>query len=138
MPTDLALHESASRLALFADLDGPQLEELLGRMEEASYNEGEWILRRGATDVGLYVIVDGEVDIAVDGQPVDTASDGDYFGEIALIDEGVRSASITAATDLRCYGITPWEFRPFVEEHPHVAWALLENLARRLRAAQAA
>ena len=47
-----------------------------------------------------------------------------------------RSASIVAATDLLCYGLTPWEFRPFVEEHPKVAWALLQALARRIREGQ--
>jgi CRP-like cAMP-binding protein len=50
----------------------------------------------------------------------------------------VRSASVVAATDLRTYFLTPWEFRPYVEEHPELAWKLLQNLARRLRAAQTA
>jgi CRP-like cAMP-binding protein len=49
----------------------------------------------------------------------------------------MRSATITADTDLLCYGITAWEFRPFVEEHPKVAWMMLQTLARRLRDAQA-
>ena len=66
-----------------------------------------------------------------------TLSSGDYFGEIALIDEGTRSATITAATDVTAYGMTSWEFKPFVEDHPQVAWALLKTLAQRLRAAQA-
>jgi CRP-like cAMP-binding protein len=75
--------------------------------------------------------------VSVRGEKRTTLSPGDYFGEIALIDEGMRSASITAATDLLCYGMTPWEFRPFVEEHPQVAWTLLTTLAKRLREAQA-
>jgi len=62
-----------------------------------------------------------------------TLSSGDYFGEIALIDEGTRSATITAATDVTAYGMTSWEFKPFVEDHPQVAWALLKTLAQRLR-----
>jgi CRP-like cAMP-binding protein len=74
--------------------------------------------------------------VSVGGEPRGTLGPGDYFGEIALIDEGVRSASITAATDLLCYGMTPWEFRPFVEQHPQVAWGLLQTLARRFRGEQ--
>ena len=56
--------------------------------------------------------------MSVAGEHRATLGPGDHFGEIALIDDGVRSASIVAATDLLCYGLTPWEFRPFVEEHP--------------------
>jgi CRP-like cAMP-binding protein len=73
----------------------------------------------------------------VGGEVRATLGPGDYFGEVALIDEGPRSASITAATDILSYGLTAWEFKPFVEEHPQVAWAMLQTLARRLREAQA-
>jgi CRP/FNR family transcriptional regulator len=55
---------------------------------------------------------------------------------MALLDEGPRSATVVAATDLSCLALSAWEFRPFVEEHPEVAWVLLKTLARRLRAAQ--
>ena len=87
----------------------------------------------GATGAGFFIIAEGNADVSVGGEHRATLGPGDHFGEVALIDDGVRSASITAATDLLCYGLTPWEFRPFVEEHPQVAWALLETLARRAR-----
>jgi CRP/FNR family transcriptional regulator len=67
---------------------------------------------------------------------VGTLGPGDYFGEIALIDNGPRSATIVATTDLRCRGMTAWEFRPFVQEHPEMAWHLLESLVARLREAE--
>ena len=57
------------------------------------------------------------------------------YGEIALIDGGPRSATVTAATDLVCYGLTFWEFRPLVEGNGAIGWKLLQALARRLRAA---
>jgi CRP/FNR family cyclic AMP-dependent transcriptional regulator len=79
------------------------------------------------------VIAEGNANVTVGGEQRGTLGPGDYFGEIALIDDGVRTASITAATDLLTYGMTPWEFRPFVEEHPEVAWTLLRTLARRAR-----
>jgi exodeoxyribonuclease VII small subunit len=56
--------------------------------------------------------------------------------EIALIDDGARSATVTAVSDLRCYGLTSWEFRPLVESNASIAWKLLETMAQRLRAAQ--
>ena len=74
---------------------------------------------------------------AADNARIDCVLSRGELTRIALIDDGVRSASIVAATDLLCYGLTPWEFRPFVEEHPKVAWALLEALARRIRESQA-
>jgi CRP-like cAMP-binding protein len=57
---------------------------------------------------------------------------------MALLDTGgQRSASITAGDGLRCAGMTAWNFKPFVKDHPEVAWALLKTLAQRLRAAEA-
>ena len=82
------------------------------------------------------MIEDGNATVSIDGKIVRTLGPGEYFGEIALIDSGPRSATIVASTDLRCQGITAWEFRPFIEEHPEVAWALLETLASRLRDAE--
>ena len=61
---------------------------------------------------------------------------GDYFGEVALIDEGARTATITAATDVVCFGLTYWEFRPLVQQNATIAWNLLQTLAKRLRTVQ--
>jgi CRP/FNR family cyclic AMP-dependent transcriptional regulator len=95
------------------------------------------VTAEGASGAGFFIIADGNATVSVGGEEKATLSPGDYFGEIALVDEGTRTATIVAATDLRCYGLTAWEFRPFVEEHPQVAWPLLKTLARRLREAQA-
>ena len=61
---------------------------------------------------------------------------GDHFGEIALIDEGVRSATITATTDLVCYGLTLWEFKPLVLGNGAIGWKLAHSLAKKLRTAE--
>ena len=78
----------------------------------------------------------GEASVSVHGHGRDKLGPGDYFGEIALIDEGGRSATVTADSELRCYGLTSWEFRPLVEGNAAIAWKLLETMAKRLRAAQ--
>jgi CRP-like cAMP-binding protein len=122
---------------LFADLDERELQMLSRQLHERRFSEGAAVTTEGDTGAGFFVIAEGNARVTVGGEERATLGPGDYFGEIALIDEGVRSASITAATDLLCYGMTPWEFRPFVEEHPQVAWALLRALSRLFRDAQA-
>ncbi|MGH3118443.1 MAG: cyclic nucleotide-binding domain-containing protein [Gaiellales bacterium] len=125
------------QVPLFAELKERELELLARQLHERRFPEGAEVTKEGDTGAGFFVIAEGNAEVTVAGEPRATLGPGDYFGEIALIDEGVRSASITAATDLLCYGMTPWEFRPFVEEHPQVAWSLLQTLARRFRETQA-
>ena len=125
------------QVPLFADLDEEDLAGLANQMKERRYAEGRPMTSEGSGGAGFFVITEGNATVSVGGEPKSTLGPGDYFGEIALIDEGTRSATITAATDVTAYGMTPWEFKPFVEDHPQVAWALLKTLAQRLRAAQA-
>jgi CRP-like cAMP-binding protein len=61
---------------------------------------------------------------------------GDFFGEIALIDGGERAATVTAVGELVCHGLTYWDFQPLVKENAAIAWALLQALAKRVRADQ--
>jgi len=129
--------EALRNVPLFIDLDEPDLEQLARQMHERRFAEGTEVTTEGATGAGFFVIAEGNANVSVSGEQRATLGPGDHFGEIALIDDGIRSASIVAATDLLCYGLTPWEFRPFVEEHPQVAWALLQVLARRFREARA-
>jgi CRP-like cAMP-binding protein len=129
--------DAVRNVPLFNDLEEKDLEVLARQMHERRFPEGAAVTTEGATGAGFFVIAEGNADVSIAGEHRATLGPGDYFGEIALIDDGVRSASIMAATDLLCYGLTPWEFRPFVEEHPQVAWALLQTLARRNREAQA-
>jgi CRP-like cAMP-binding protein len=127
--------EALQQVPLFSNLDEKDLDQLSRQMHERRFPEGAEVTTEGATGAGFFVIVEGNADVSIGGEHRATLGPGDHFGEVALIDDGVRSASITAATDLLCYGLTPWEFRPFVEDHPQVAWALLETLARRSRQA---
>jgi CRP/FNR family cyclic AMP-dependent transcriptional regulator len=129
--------ETLRKVPLFSDLGNRELERLAGHFKERTFPEGSTVTEEGGTGAGFFIVADGNATVSVGGEERATLGPGDYFGEIALVDEGTRTATITAATDLRCYGLTPWEFRPFVEEHPQVAWPLLKTLARRLREAQA-
>ena len=129
--------EALRNVSLFAELDEQDLEQLSRQLHERRFPEGSDVTVEGAGGAGFFVIAEGNAEVMVGGEHRATLGPGDHFGEIALIDAGIRSASIVAATDLLCYGLTPWEFRPFVEEHPQVAWALLQVLARRARESSA-
>jgi CRP/FNR family cyclic AMP-dependent transcriptional regulator len=130
------LVESLKRVPIFAGVRDKDLERLVKAMRESRFNEGEAITTEGHSGVGFFLIEHGNATVSLRGEIVRTLGPGDHFGEIALIDEGPRSATVTATTDLRCRGLAAWEFKAFVQEHPEVAWPLLETLASRLRDAE--
>ena len=130
------LVESLKRVPLFAGVRDKELGRLAKAMRDSRFNEGEVITTEGRSGVGFFLIEDGNATVSLRGEIVRTLGPGDHFGEIALIDEGPRSATVTASTDLRCRGMAAWEFKSFVQEHPEVAWPLLETLASRLRDAE--
>lgn len=130
--------EVLQSVPLFAGLDQRELERLADRFRERSFAEGSTIVEEGATGSSFFVIAEGNADVSVGGERKASLGPGDHFGEMAVVDDGVRSASVTAATDVTTCFLTPWEFRPFVEENPKVVWSLLQSLSRRLREAQAA
>ena len=126
-----------AQVPLFAGLKERNLKMLSESLRERSFAEGETIAAEGKSGVGFFVIAEGEASVSVDGKERGTLRAGDHFGELALIDDGSRTATVTATTPLHCYAMTSWEFRPLVQENTTVAWHLLENLAKRLRAADA-
>jgi len=130
-----AMEETLGRVPLFSGVKPKDLKKLGKRMTERTFSEGDTIASEGETGLGFFVIEEGSATVSRGGETVATLGPGEYFGEIALIDSGPRSATVVAATELRCRGMTAWEFKPFVEEHPEVSWALLETLVARLRAA---
>jgi CRP/FNR family cyclic AMP-dependent transcriptional regulator len=125
--------ELLKRVPLFASLDDKHLDTLSRNFTDRTFRAGQEMTHEGSGGVGFFVIEDGEAVVSVHGNEVRTLSSGDYFGEVALIDEGPRSATIVATTDVKCYGLTPWQFRPLVEENASIAWPLLQSMAKRLR-----
>lgn len=133
MSVDISLVDSASRLALFADLSQSELEQLLPGLEEASYGEGQWVTRRGDEEPGLFIIVDGEVSVVLEGEELAALTSGSFFGEIsALIGEPVV-ADVIARTPLRCFWVPPDQVERFLISNPKVMYRMLQQEARRLK-----
>jgi CRP/FNR family cyclic AMP-dependent transcriptional regulator len=128
--------ELLRRVPLFADLSNRDLKKLSQSFKESKFPAGDTIAAEGKRGVGFFVIGEGEVTYSVRGAETGKGGPGDYFGEIALIDDGARSATVAAATDVTAYGLTSWEFRPLVETNASIAWELLQAMAKRLRAVQ--
>ena len=128
--------ELVQRVPLFADFERGELERLARSFKQRTFEAGSTVAGEGRTGAGFFVIESGEASVSVHGAERAKLGPGDYFGEIALIDDGARSATVTADSELRCYGLTSWEFRPLVESNASIAWKLLETMAKRLRAAQ--
>jgi CRP-like cAMP-binding protein len=128
--------ELLQRVPLFEHFEKGDLERLARSFKERTFDAGSTVAGEGKTGAGFFVIESGEATVSVRGDERRSLGPGDYFGEIALIDDGARSATVTAVSDLRCYGLTSWEFRPLVESNASIAWKLLETMAQRLRAAQ--
>ena len=123
------------RVQLFADMDRRQAEQIARLLKVRPFAKGETVIMEGSGAAAFFVIESGEATVSSKGVQLATLGPGDHFGEIALIDGGPRSATVTAATDLVCYGLTFWEFRPLIERNGAIGWKLLQALAKRLRAA---
>ena len=123
------------RVQFFADMDRRQAEQIARLLKVRPFAKGETVIMEGSGGAAFFLIDSGEATVSSKGVHLATFGPGDYFGEIALIDGGPRSATVTAATDLVCYGLTFWEFRPLIERNGALGWKLLEALAKRLRAA---
>jgi CRP/FNR family transcriptional regulator, cyclic AMP receptor protein len=121
------------RVPLFAKLDDKELKTLAATFTERSFREGDVLTSEGQGAAGFFIIESGDANVTVDGQQRGTLGPGDYYGEIALLDGGARTATIVATTDGKSYGLTSWQFRPLVEEHSSIAWPMLEALAARIR-----
>ena len=121
------------QVPLFQGLDNRSLKRLAETFTERSFVTGQELTIEGSGGVGFFVIESGEARVTVDGEERRTLGAGDFFGEVALLDAGLRTATVTAASDGKMYGLTQWQFRPLVEENASIAWPLLQAMAKRTR-----
>jgi CRP-like cAMP-binding protein len=133
MPADVGLIDSVARLALFADLSRDEIEALLPNLHEVSFDEGHWILRRGDEDVGLHVIVDGEVGVVLEDEELAVLSKGSFFGEISALLHEPTVADIVARTNVRCLFVADQHVEAFLLGSPRVMYRMLQTEARRVR-----
>lgn len=115
---------------LLSGLDRKHLEMLARDFSERTFPAGSTVVREGdERGIGFFLVAEGEGVVSVGGKEVAKVGRGSYFGEVALISDRVRTATVLATTDLRCLVMTLWDFRAFVQGDAEVAWKLLEHVA---------
>jgi CRP-like cAMP-binding protein len=132
--------DALARVPMLSSLDRRHLEKLAKDFSDRTFPAASVVVREGDTHgIGFFIVADGQAVASIGGTEVAQLGPGSHFGEIALISDRVRTATVTATTDLHCYVMTLWDFRSFVQGDAEVAWKLLEQLAQLLhRAASAA
>ena len=132
--------EFLAKVPLFKELRGRQLESLAQTMVSHDYQPGEDIVTQGESGVGLFVIANGEAEVIhvrTDGTKavVNVLGETDYFGELALLTEGPRTASVVATQPTSCLVLTRWNFLAVLKGDAEMAVSILEEMAWRFRTA---
>lgn len=135
MTTQEELMDTLAGLALFADLSRPQLEAMVHIFEEEYFSEGQRILRQGFSGSNLYVILEGEAAVRIDGTQRATLQRGEFFGEISVLLGEPPAADVVAVRPLRCLVLPAAEVEAFLTTYPHVTYRMLQAEARRVRSA---
>jgi CRP/FNR family transcriptional regulator, cyclic AMP receptor protein len=125
--------EALERVPLFSGLNKRELQKIARLFKKRHFSKGETVVKQGSGGAAFFVIESGEAAVFIGSKQRTTLKPGEYFGEIALIDEGTRMATITATSELFCYGLTYWDFRPVVEKNGVIGWKLLQRMATLLR-----
>jgi CRP-like cAMP-binding protein len=121
--------EALQQVPLFNGLSQRQLKRLSRDFKERTFRPGTSIVRQGhMSGVDFFVVEEGEASVNVDGKEVGRLGAGDHFGELALIGQRARTATVTAEVPVRCLVMASWNFRRFVTDNPDVAWKLLQHM----------
>jgi len=128
----MELETQLASVPLLAGLDDRVRRRLAQIGKRRTYAAGEGIVKEGSTGTALYVILSGRVRVERGGSQVGELVAGDFFGELALIEEEPRSASVIAVDETECLLFPAWEFRALLEEQPQIAVAIMRALIERI------
>lgn len=127
------IEEALANVPIFRDIPAKSRHRLAQTARERHYKSGETIIKEGDEGVALFIVVEGTAESSRNGVKIASYGSGDYFGEMALLDNHRRSATIAATTDTTAIAISRWDFVSEVRENSDVALSVIETLSRRLR-----
>jgi CRP/FNR family transcriptional regulator, cyclic AMP receptor protein len=125
--------EHLKKVPLFAGIPDAQLQRIANGVKERKFDRGTSIVSAGETGHGFYLIVQGEAEVRRDGRTIRTMGAGEYFGELALIRNTPRTATVVAKEPTTCLALLPWDFKGILESNPAIAIRLLETVANRIQ-----
>jgi CRP/FNR family transcriptional regulator, cyclic AMP receptor protein len=127
------VHQCLTEIPLFSACSGRELEEVSSLFSAANIPAGKMLTEEGQPGREFVVIVQGQAMVAVHGVDIITLGPGDFFGEIALLDRGPRTATVSAVTDLAAEVMSAREFAQMLDDVPGLGRSLLVGMAARLR-----
>ena len=130
-PHDYLAHLSS--VPLFSECSKAELKCLARHTADINAEPGQVLIREGHGAYDFFVIVSGEAEVSRDGEVVAYLTDGDYFGELGVLDPGRRDATVTARTAMELIVLPQWDFEQALDEAPGMTRRLLAGMAHRLR-----
>lgn len=131
----MAHEQFLARVPIFANCTAEEIAAIAAVAQESAFQAGQIIVTQGTPGQAFYLILTGRVEIIRDGQSLGAFGPGDFFGEMSLLDQAPRSATIRALDPTTCLMLSSWDFKSLLERYPSIAVKLLEVLSRRLRVA---
>jgi len=126
--------EHLARVPLFSACNKAELRSLAKRTNDIKIDAGQVIIREHQGAYEFFVVIEGQAEVSRDGKRVAIIGPGDFFGELALLDRGLRNATVTALTPMEIIVLPQWDFEQALDEAPRMTRKLLTGMARRLRA----
>jgi len=126
------LEQQLASVPLLAGIESRVRRRLAEIGKRRTYAADETIVKEGSTGTALYIVLSGRARVEQGGQPIGEVGAGDFFGELALIEEHPRSATVVAGEQTDCLLFPAWEFTALLEEHPEVAVPIMRALIQRL------
>jgi CRP/FNR family transcriptional regulator len=118
---------------LFSGCTDKELRDIAKMTKEVRFPEGKQICKEGQTGLGLHVITEGETKVVINGRTRRRLGPGAFFGEMALLDNGPRSATVIAESPVSTLSLSAWDFKEGIRNHPTIALKVLEEMSKRLR-----
>lgn len=131
----MAHEEFLARVPIFGNCSAEEIRAITAVAQESHFHPGQIIVTQGTPGQAFYLILAGRVEILRDNRSLGAFGQGDFFGEMSLLDQAPRSATIRALDETDCLMLSSWDFKALLEKYPSIAIKLLEVLSRRLRVA---
>lgn len=133
--TAVTHEEFLARVPVFGNCSPEEIATIASVAQASFFQPGQIIVTQGTPGQAFYLILSGRVEILRDGKTLGAFARGDFFGEMSLLDQAPRSATIRAMEQTECLMLSSWDFKALLERYPSIAIKLLEVLSRRLRVA---